>query len=210
VLVEVGARNIGEQRCVTRIALLAGLPVALPVPGHRTRVDRVDGEPARPQRRDDQVLVGLDRDRNRHRVIAVLSQQRHQLPEPTHPGIDLEAAQDPAGLVHDRDVVVGLGPVDPAGDAHVPPRWVVHAQPEGTCGDLTEALKARHLTSRSRTRRLAGPPSTFRPRRPRASCEWSPVSGSPRTMHPTWTGEISGAPASRLQGTEVTPGPPIR
>jgi len=69
-----------------------------------------------------------------------------------------------------------------------------HPKLGGPRGDLMGALKVRHLTSRSRTRRLTGPPSTFRPRRPGASNEWSPLSGSPTTLHRAWPGDISGVP----------------
>jgi len=44
-----------------------------------------------------------------------------------------------------------------------------------------EALWARHLTSRTRTRRPAGPPSTLRPRRSVRS-QWPPASSSAPTL----------------------------
>ena len=83
--------------------------------------DRVDRHSGSLKRHHDEVLVGLDRDRHQRRVLAVFGQQRHQLSQPGYAGVYLESAQNQAVGVHDRDVVVRLSPVDPAGDAHVPP-----------------------------------------------------------------------------------------
>jgi hypothetical protein len=91
--------------------------VPLAVAGQRPRVDRVHDQPGALQRDDEQVLVGLDRDRDGLDVVGVLGQQPHQLHEPGGSGVDPQPAQDLPVLVHDGDIVVGLGPVDAAGDA---------------------------------------------------------------------------------------------
>jgi hypothetical protein len=81
VLMPFGAQNVGQQRRVAGIGLLARLTMAFSVPGDRTRVDRDHRQPRGLHRDHDQVLVGLDRDWHRHRIIAVLPEQRHELTE---------------------------------------------------------------------------------------------------------------------------------
>jgi hypothetical protein len=142
--VGVGAQDVGQHASVSGVGLGAGLPVPISVARHRHRVDRVDREPGRLQGDDQQVLVRLDRDRHRQRVIrsaGELGLQRGQLAEAGYTRIDPAASQHPPLVVHDRDVVALLGPVDATGDRQaVLPGCTGQIEPEGTCGDLMEAL----------------------------------------------------------------------
>ena len=72
----VGAQDVREHCGVARIGLAAGLTVAFPIAGHRARVDRIHREPGLGQRDDEQVLVGLERDRRVLGAAAVLCDQR--------------------------------------------------------------------------------------------------------------------------------------
>jgi hypothetical protein len=73
------------------------------------------------QRHDERVLVGLDRDRNRRRLVGVLGQQLQQLAVTARSSVDPLTGHDLTLLVGQGDVVMGLSLVDPAGDAHSPP-----------------------------------------------------------------------------------------
>jgi hypothetical protein len=84
-------------------------------------IDREHRHASRLQRDHDQVLVGLDSDRHRCRILAVLSEQRHQLAEPTDTSIDLAASENLPVAVHHSDIVLCLGPIDAARDRHSPP-----------------------------------------------------------------------------------------
>jgi len=93
------------------------VPVA--VTGHRQRVDREDGDSGGAQARDQQALGGLNRDRDRRLAAAtVRGQQRQQLGEPGHVVTDPYPGAHLPGFVDDGDVVVSLGPVDPAPQLH--------------------------------------------------------------------------------------------
>ncbi len=120
-LVQVGAQHVRQQCGVAGVGLLARLPVPLPVASDRPWVDRKHCQAGCLQRHHDQVLVGLDRDRHRTRVVGVLGEQRHQLPEPGQACVNLASAQNLTALVQDGDVVMRLGPVDPARDLHMFP-----------------------------------------------------------------------------------------
>ena len=118
VLVPVGAQDVGEDRGVDVVGLLTGLEVALPVPGDSARVDRVDGESGCPQREDEQVLVGLHRHGSHVGRSAVSSDQLKEFGEAGNAGVDASALQHLPVLVHHHDVVVVLGPIDPARSWH--------------------------------------------------------------------------------------------
>jgi hypothetical protein len=157
--VSVGAQDVGQHQRVAWVGLAAGLPVPFPVARDRTRVDRIDREPGPGQRGHQQVLVGLDRDRRVFRAAAVLGDQAQQRVESGCAGVDPGARQLQTLPVQQRDVVVRLGPVNPAGDTH--PILLVLGN---SCVEL-EAVRrpdmgqrsvARHLTSRSRTSWRAG------------------------------------------------------
>ncbi|GAB1692835.1 hypothetical protein KRM28CT15_46380 [Krasilnikovia sp. M28-CT-15] len=123
-LVPVGAQQIGQHKRVARVGLLTGLPVSFPVTGNRPRVDREHGHPGSLQRHDQQVLVGLDRDRHRSElvgVVDVLGQQGHQAGESGRAGVDPGPSQHTAVGVEYRHVMMLLGPVDTAGDLHSRP-----------------------------------------------------------------------------------------
>ncbi len=79
---------------------------------------------------------------------------------------------------HQGDDVMRRGSVSTARDSHCCRPCLCPDEPEGALGERMEALKAQQRTSRSRTRRLAGPLSLLRPRPPVASGNWTPVSGS--------------------------------
>jgi hypothetical protein len=46
----VGAQDVRQQHRVARVRLASGLPVPLPIPRNRARVNREDREPRRSQR----------------------------------------------------------------------------------------------------------------------------------------------------------------
>jgi hypothetical protein len=86
----------------------------LEVTGQRLGVDGVDREAGGREGCDEQVLVGLDRDRGLLGVAAVLGDQLEQRREPRKVGGHPPADDDLAVLIDQSDVVVGLGPVDAA------------------------------------------------------------------------------------------------
>jgi len=116
--VSVGAQNVGQHGGVAGIGLPACLAVSLPITRDRPRIDRVDGEPGTGQRHDQQVLVGLDRNRCVRRSAAVLGDQLHDGSKASDVGADPCSGDDLAVVVDQRDVMVGLGPVDSAADTH--------------------------------------------------------------------------------------------
>lgn len=71
-----------------------------------------------PQRRDEQAPIGFDRDVDRHERVAatVLSQQRADVAEAGQVVADAALGQQPALVIDERDVMMTLGPVDPAED----------------------------------------------------------------------------------------------
>jgi hypothetical protein len=111
----VGAHNVGQHDGVAVVGLLPrdGVPVAVPRRGQR--VDRVDPPAGAAQARHEQAPIGLDGHRNRRPgIVAVLGKQRQQLREPG--GVVGDAAPPhhrPFGVNH-RDVVMVVGPVNPA------------------------------------------------------------------------------------------------
>jgi hypothetical protein len=94
--------------------------VAFPIAGHRQRVDRIHRPPRRPQRRDQQAAWGFDRDRDRG-LGAITGSPNHfdELGEPAGVVGDAFLGDQLPVAVDDRDVVLGLGPVDPAEQFHV-------------------------------------------------------------------------------------------
>jgi hypothetical protein len=57
--VGVGAQNVRQDRGVAGVRFAAGLTESFAIPGHRARVDRVNGEPGVGEGDDEQVLVGF-------------------------------------------------------------------------------------------------------------------------------------------------------
>ncbi|NIL75037.1 hypothetical protein RhoFasB10_01129 [Rhodococcus sp. B10] len=152
----VGAQNVRQDRGVAGIGFPACLSVPFAVPGDGPRVDRVDGESGVGECDDEQVLVGFDGDRGVLHGAAVRCDQVEQFNESGCTGVDPGAREHCSFGVHDGDVVVDLGPVDPDGQCHVLPlparrftsssrELEVVRRPNG------QRSVARHLTSRSRT-----------------------------------------------------------
>ena len=101
------------------VGFLPGDRVAVPVAGHRHRVDGVDPPAGGAQAGHQQPAGRLDRYRDRgFSGVAVLGEQGQQRGEPSRVVADPAAGQQLAVLVHDGDVVVVFGPVDPAVNVH--------------------------------------------------------------------------------------------
>ena len=77
-----------------RIGLRAGDGIPVPVAVHRLRIDRIQPMPGRPQRRDQQTPVGLQRHVHRGELVAGMFGE-----EPTQPG---EPGQVVVGLAELR------------------------------------------------------------------------------------------------------------
>jgi hypothetical protein len=93
--------------------------VAVPVAGHRHRIDRVDIAAGRAQTRDQQAARGLDRYRDRVLgAVAVIGEQAQQDGEPGRVAADAAAGQQLPVGADEGDVVVVLSPVDPAEHIH--------------------------------------------------------------------------------------------
>jgi len=119
VRVQVGAQHVGQDDRVAVVRFAARHTVPVPVAGHRHRVDGVDLAAGGAQARDQQPAGCLDR--HRHQVIggvAVLGEQGQQLGEPGRVVADPAAGQQLPVPVHQGDVVVIFGPVDPAEYVH--------------------------------------------------------------------------------------------
>lgn len=114
----VGAQDVRQYGRVPRVGLAPRLDVPLPISSHGSRIDRIDGEAGTGQGDDEQVLVRLDRYGRLFRAAAIRRDQLDQRRVPGHICTDPGAGEDLALLVHQSDVVMVLGPVDPAGDAH--------------------------------------------------------------------------------------------
>lgn len=102
-------------------------PGSFPIASGRKGVDRVDVAPGGLQAGDQQPPGGLDRDRDQLTpalalVVAVggvmLSEHGQQLGEPGRVVADPPLGYNGAIRGDQRDVVMVLGPVDPAGDLH--------------------------------------------------------------------------------------------
>ena len=119
VRVHVGAQHVGQHDRVAVVGFRPGDRVPVPVAGHRHRVDRVDRAAGGAQARDQQPARGLDRHRDRViRGVAVLGEQGQQRRQPGRVVADPAAGQQLPVPVHEGDVVVIFGPVDPAVNLH--------------------------------------------------------------------------------------------
>lgn len=112
--VQVGAQHIRQRRGVGRVRLGSRLPMPLAIAGQRLGIDRIDREVSRRQSGDEQVLVGLNRHRCQFRAAAVLGDQRQQRGEPRQIGAHPLPSHDHAAFVDQRNVMMGLSPVDSA------------------------------------------------------------------------------------------------
>src|SRR5699024_4148405 len=96
------------------------------------------------ERDHEQVLVRLDRHRYCARLSRVNREELLKLTEAARAGVDTSSRQDLATGVDDRNVVMSLSPIDPAGDAlhmNLSVPLVAVVEPEDACGDLMEALE---------------------------------------------------------------------
>jgi len=110
-------QDIGQRDSVGVVRFLARHRGPLPVAGHRHRVDRVDRSTGGPQHADQQAARGLDRDRDRVlRVVAGIGQHGGQFGETGHRLGYAPFGYQPSLGIHNRDVVMILGPVDPTRD----------------------------------------------------------------------------------------------
>jgi hypothetical protein len=107
--------------------------VAVPVTGHRQRVDRVELVARCSQGLDPQTPIGLY---PHHDLAGLVSQPGDQLVEPADPREPLgePAARQPVtGLIHDMDIVVILRPVIATKIiVDLPPRFGVDPEPKGS------------------------------------------------------------------------------
>ena len=108
-----------EHERIAGVGLAPGDAVPIPVTRHRQRVDREHRPAGRTQRGDEQTAAGLYRHGNQlFAVVAVLGQHAEQLGEAGHVVTDPQLRQRLALVINQRDVVVIVGPVDPAEHSH--------------------------------------------------------------------------------------------
>jgi len=132
-----------------------------------------------------QVKLHARAERGRRRFVRVLSEQRHQGREPRQAGVDPKLAQRRADIVDHGDVMMSLGPVDPAGDSQVALIPVVVG------GAREPAQRPNGQRSRGDTSPAGCRPSDWQDHRlhrdleGRSNQEWTPASGSVHTLaHP--------------------------
>ena len=119
VRVQVGAQHVGQHDRVAVVGLLPRDRVPVPVAGHRHRVDGVNLAAGGPQARHQQPAGRLDRHRDQVlSAVAVPGEQGQQPGEPGRVVADPAAGQQVPVPVHQGDVVVIFGPVDPAVHVH--------------------------------------------------------------------------------------------
>jgi hypothetical protein len=129
--VPVGPQDIGQHDRVQRIRLRPRHSVAFPIASGRKGVDPIDVPAGGLQAGDQQPPRGLDRDRDQLTptlalsLVAVLAagavmlgEHGQQLGEPGRVVADPPLGHNRTVRGDQRDVVVVLGPVDPAGDLH--------------------------------------------------------------------------------------------
>ncbi len=110
-----GAQDVRQDDRVTVVGLTACGRVAVPVAGHRHRVDRVDLAAGGAQAGGQQAARCLDR--HRDRVFGAVAVGGEQFQQPGKAGrvvADPGAGEQPAVPACEGDVVVVLRPVDPA------------------------------------------------------------------------------------------------
>lgn len=84
----VGSEDARENERVSGVGLTSGLGVPLPIPGARSRVDRIDHDASCLQADDDKVFVCLDRDRDLGGIAGVFGQESDQRSEACRVGTD--------------------------------------------------------------------------------------------------------------------------
>jgi hypothetical protein len=113
VVVPVGPDQVGQDLGVPGIGPGARDGVAVAVAAGGQRVDRIHLIAGRDQRAQEQAAVGLGPDHDLGRVGDQAGQQLMRRGQPgqylSHP----PGRHDPAALVHDGHIMVGLGPVQP-------------------------------------------------------------------------------------------------
>ena len=145
----IGADEIGQHLGVARVGLGAGHDMALPVAGHRQRVDGVDLIAGGHQGGHPQASVGLDA---HHHLGGFPRELGEQLVQGAHGGHALgESAlgQHGALFVKDHHVVVDLGPVITNEDqpSSCPSRHGQLRAARESCLDLMDQCSAaRHPT----------------------------------------------------------------
>ncbi len=106
--------DLGQHMRITGVRLRPRHRVAFSVPGRLQRVDRIDGVAGRDQRLDPWAAVGLDSDQHLVRLGALgqmVTDQAVQHRQPRYPLRKPAPHQQPALIILDLDVVMGLGPV---------------------------------------------------------------------------------------------------
>jgi hypothetical protein len=139
---QIGAQDVRQHDGVAGVRLAARLGGPLPIACHGSRVDRVDGEAGGLERGHDEVLVGLDRHRHRLRFVGVFSDHGHQSREPRQPGVDPTLGDRRPDVVDKGDVMMDLGPVDPARDFQGAVSFLLLMdEPESPRSDLMDSVR---------------------------------------------------------------------
>jgi len=113
-LMRVGTDHVSEAMRVGRIALGAGNSMPLPVPGRLQWIGRVHGVASRNQCCHPRAAVSLDPNQylGLVRILTPLSTDHRVQPGQTYcPLGQPRLGQHPAGLIHQLDVVMILGPI---------------------------------------------------------------------------------------------------
>ena len=119
--VPVGPQQIRQHQRISCIGLCARDGIPVPISVDRLRVDRKHPVTRPSQRRDQQPAVGLQPDIGHRRRLGMRTQQLTQRGEPGNVVGDPPLRQHRTIRVDDRDVVMMLGPVDPAIHHHPNP-----------------------------------------------------------------------------------------
>jgi len=104
--VSIGAQDVGEHGGVPGIGLSSGLAVPFTVTGHRPGINRVHREPRVGQCDNEQVLIGLDRDRRIGGSPAMLGDERQQRGESFSARVNSGATDYLALLVDQGDLMM--------------------------------------------------------------------------------------------------------
>ena len=113
--VHVGPQDVRQHQCIAGIGLAPSATMAVSISRGRQRIDRQDRPAAGDQRCDQQALGGLDR--HRHLTSGArpeLGERLQELAEALYVVADSQLCDHGAVVVDDRNIVVIVGPVDPA------------------------------------------------------------------------------------------------
>ena len=151
---QVCAQDVGQHQRITRIAFGSTDDVAIAIPRHGQRVDREQLITRCQQRRREQSLRCLHRDRNRgFAALGLLGQQFQQLAKADRAVVDPALEHQDSVIVDHCNVVMALGPIDAAPHPHPMPPLVRPKLGAPRYGSSRKRVRVALM------RGLSGPPS---------------------------------------------------